>query len=75
MATYSNILAQRIPWTVEPGELQSMASQRVGHDLATKQQQQQQHTHIWKYEKSRHNTVCSQLPKSSAEIQLLLSEW
>ena len=26
MATYSNILAQRIPWTVEPGELQSMVS-------------------------------------------------
>ena len=30
-----------IPWTEEPGELQSMGSQRVGHDLATKQQQQQ----------------------------------
>ena len=28
------------PWTEEPGGLQSMGSQRVGHDLATKQQQQ-----------------------------------
>ena len=32
MATHSNILAWRIPWTEEPGWLQSMRSQRVGHD-------------------------------------------
>ena len=33
MATYSSIiLAWRIPWTVEPGRLQSMESQRVRHD-------------------------------------------
>ena len=31
MATHSSILAQRIPWTEEPGGLQSMGSQRVGH--------------------------------------------
>ena len=42
MATDSNILAWEIPWTEEPGGLQSMGSQRVGHDLVTKQQQQQQ---------------------------------
>ena len=35
MAAHSNILAWRIPWTEEPGRLQSMGSQRVGHDLAT----------------------------------------
>ena len=35
MATQSNILAWRIPWTVEPGELQSTRSQRVGHDRVT----------------------------------------
>ena len=35
MATYSSILAWRIPWTGEPGGLQSMGSQRVEHDLAT----------------------------------------
>ena len=34
MATYSNILAWRILWTEEPGELQSMVLQRVGHDSA-----------------------------------------
>ena len=32
MATHSSILAGRIPWTEEPGRLQSMGSQRVGHD-------------------------------------------
>ena len=32
MAAYSNILAWRIPWTEEPGGLQSMGSQRVRHD-------------------------------------------
>ena len=32
MATHSNILAWKIPWTEETGRLQSMASQRVGHD-------------------------------------------
>ena len=35
MATYSSILAWEIPWTEEPGRLQSMGSQRVGHDWAT----------------------------------------
>ena len=39
MATRSNILAWEIPWTEEPGGLQSIESQRVGHNLATKQQQ------------------------------------
>ena len=38
MATHSSILAWRIPWTEEPGRLQSMGSQRVGHDFVTKQQ-------------------------------------
>ena len=32
MATHSSILAWRIPWTAEPGKLQSMGSQRVGHN-------------------------------------------
>ena len=39
MATYSSILAWRIPWTEEPGRLQSTGSQKSRHDLATKQQQ------------------------------------
>ena len=32
MAIYSSILVWRIPWTEEPGEPQSMGSQRVGHN-------------------------------------------
>ena len=36
MATHARILAWRIPWTEEPGRLQSMGLQRVGHNLATK---------------------------------------
>ena len=32
MVTHSSILAWRIPWTEKPGRLQSMGSQRVGHD-------------------------------------------
>ena len=32
MATHSSIRAWKIPWTEKPGRLQSMGSQRVGHD-------------------------------------------
>ena len=32
MATHSNILAWKIPWTEEPDRLESIGSQRVGHD-------------------------------------------
>ena len=38
MAARSSILAWRIPWTEGPGRLQSAGLQRVGHDLAAKQQ-------------------------------------
>ena len=44
MATHSSILARRIPWTEEPGGLQSMGSQRVGHDGLT-----HTHTHTYTY--------------------------
>ena len=40
MAIHSSILVWRIPWTEEPGWLQSTESQRVRHDWETKQQQQ-----------------------------------
>ena len=32
MATYSSTVAGKVPWTKEPGRLQSVGSQRVGHD-------------------------------------------
>ena len=40
MATHASVLAWRIPWTEEPGGLQSMGSQRVRHDRLAK------HTHL-----------------------------
>ena len=39
MATHFSILAWDILWTEGPGGLQSMGSQRVGHDIGVKQQQ------------------------------------
>ena len=39
MATYPSVLCWRIPWTEESGGLQSLGSQRIGHDLVT------EHTH------------------------------
>ena len=38
MAIHSSTIAWKIPWTEVPGRLQSMGSQRVGHNLTTKQQ-------------------------------------
>ena len=42
MATHSSIPAWRIPWTEEPGWLQSMGLQRVAHDLAPEQNKGQE---------------------------------
>ena len=39
MANHSSILAWEIPWTEEPGRLQSMGLQRAGHDLVTDPQE------------------------------------
>ena len=47
MATHSSILAWRIPWREEPGELQSLGSQRVGHDQVTNTMQTQRLT-LWR---------------------------
>ena len=38
MATHKSIVAWEIPWTEEPGGLQSDGAKRAGHDLVTKQQ-------------------------------------
>ena len=48
MATLSRMLAWEIPWTEEPGGLQSLRLQRVGHTLATKQNDQKRETSILK---------------------------
>ena len=43
IATHSSILVWRIPWTEEPGRLQSLGSQRVGHNTVLT------HTHTHTY--------------------------
>ena len=40
MASHSSILGWKIPWTEEPGGIQSMGLQRVKHNLTTEQQKQ-----------------------------------
>ena len=52
MTTHSSILAWRIPWTEEPGQLHSMGSQRVRHDWATNT-----HTHHNALGRTRHTCV------------------
>ena len=51
MATHSNILAWRIPWTEEPGGLQSMGLQTVGHNWAS--EHTHTHTHTYTHMKER----------------------
>ena len=58
MAIHSSIVAWRIPWTEEPGGLQSMETQRVRHNLATK------HTH-------NNNNVFKNSKQSAASTTLL----
>ena len=75
MATHSSILAWRIPWTEEPGRLQSMGSQRVGHHgsfLALR------HTHIGHQLCIRHHLdafllclTCQQLSKEILETHYI----
>ena len=55
MATHSSLPAWRIPWTEEPGGLQSTGSQRVGHDLSDLACTGSNHS------KNRGETPCSQI--------------
>ena len=52
MATCSGILAWKIPWTEEPGRLQSMGSQKVRHYWATEHTHTHTHTHTKSHYKS-----------------------
>jgi len=56
MANHSSIIAWKLPWTEEPGGLYSMWSQRVRHDLTTKQQEEQKILVILHHPVSRRNT-------------------
>ena len=57
MALYSSTLAWEIPWTEEPGRLQSMGSLRVGHDSATSLSLFTFHFHALEKEMATHSSV------------------
>ena len=55
MTTHSSVLAWRIPWTEKPGGLQSIGSQRVGHDWAYTRNHRDA---IGEYKRSRKGFLC-----------------
>ena len=57
MAPHSSTLAWKIPWTEEPGGLQSMGSQRVGHDWTTSLSLFTFHFHALEKEMATHSSV------------------
>ena len=57
MAPHSSTLAWKIPWTEEPGGLQSMGSLRVGHDRATSLSLFTFHFHALEKEMATHSSV------------------
>ena len=57
MATHSSMLAWRIPWTEEPGRLQSMGSLGVGHDWVTSLSLFTFHFHALEKEMATHSSV------------------
>ena len=67
LATHSSILAWEIPWTEEPGRLQSMGSHRVRHYL----RRTHHHDH---HQRARHGplTLCVMLPTVRASLVLFL---
>ena len=62
MAPHSNTLAWEIPWMEEPGRLQSMGSQRVGHDFTFTF-----HFHVLEKEMAAHSSVLAWRIPGTAE--------
>ena len=73
MATHSSILAWKIPWTEEPAGLQSMGSQRIGHDWATSPFHIYTHTHTQAICLTLYAKELWPYPWGQAENVLLLS--
>ena len=75
MSTHSSILAWRIPWTEDPGGLQSMKSQRVGHITSLLQNKLQisltkQKTENWSFKiVTKQNGICLLGPMVKAQSQ------
>ena len=63
MATVFSVLAWKIPWTVEPGRLQSMGSQRVRHDGVT------EHRHTQQTENPSHHVSAPMSPGRKGQNQ------
>ena len=59
VAIHSSILAYKIPWAEEPGSLESMGLQTIGHDLATRKQQQQKCTKAQPLAEDAHTWQCT----------------
>ena len=57
MATHSSILAWRIPWTEEPGGLQSMGLRRLGHDWARTLRRRKRGAGIWALAITPHHLI------------------
>ena len=78
MASHSSTLAWKIPWTEEPGRLQSMGSQRVGHNWATSLSQKMETvTDLYISERCRNASLTSSLnsPVSRRGNWMLAGEW
>ena len=73
MTTHSSILAWKIPWTEEPGRLQSMGSQRVGHNWVT---EHTQHTHGACKRVTTYMTLCvCARARAISHVQLFGTLW
>ena len=75
MATYSSILAWRIPWTEEPDGLQSTGSQRVGHDWATSLSWRQSATNGAAIDFDSLRTYMSEWVKSLSRVRIFATPW
>ena len=73
MATHSSTLAWKIPWTEEPGGLQSMESWRVGHDWVTSLSLFTFHFHALEKEMATHSSVLAWRIPGTGESGWLLS--
>ena len=71
MATYSSLLAWKIPRIEEPGGLQSMELQRIRHDLVTKQQQER----AWEYVVSCALWCVDDLERDGVTVGQVHTQW
>ena len=73
MATHSSTLAWKIPWTEEPGRLQSMGFHRVGHDQATSLHSLHSlHTLLLEKEMATHSCSCLENPMDRGAWQAMV---